>query len=191
MKPVVLDSLQGVEIPGQRQIWDRLPGESQRAFTAFQKYRDAERRTVSAVAQELTPPCSKQNAWRWSVRWRWEERASAFDVHEDQLHREEMARQRTDMNRRHMKLGILMQSIGAHALAELQQKVEQKLPLGLSAEEAKGLMDTGAKIERAAHGPEREHGQYTKINVILGEHKYEDEEEDAPPLLDGRKAKIN
>jgi hypothetical protein len=54
-------------------------------------------------------------------------------------------------------------------------------------------MDTGTKIERAAHGPERVHGGYTQINVVLGDHKYEDggEEEDEPPLLDTGKAKIN
>jgi hypothetical protein len=174
-RPVDL-ATQNIEPTGQRQMWDRFVGESARAFSAFVKFRDAaDKRSMTAVAQELS--CTKQNVGRWAFRWRWQERVSAFDVHQDQLHREEMARQRTDMNRRHMKLGILMQSIGAHAMAELQQKIEQKLPLNLPSDEARALMDIGSKIERAAHGPQREHGRYTAINVIYST-KADDPEED-------------
>jgi hypothetical protein len=162
-------------------MWVRFVGESAKAFSAFVKYRDAaEKRSMSAVAAELS--CSKQNIGRWSFRWRWEERCTAFDIHQDELHRAEMSRARTEMNRRHLKLGILMQSIGAHALAELQQRVEQKLPLNLTSDEARALMDSGAKLERAAHGPEREHGRYTAINVIYST-KYDDDEE--PPPIEG------
>jgi len=167
IKPVEIDSLQNVEPAGRRQLWDRLPGESQKAFGAFVKFRDANERHVTEVARELT--CSKQNVWKWSVRWRWEERAGAFDIHQDQLHQRQMARDRMEMNRRHVKLGVVLQSIGAHALAELQQRVEQKLALNLSATEAKELIETGAKIERAAHGPDHEDGQFAQIIVNLGD----------------------
>jgi hypothetical protein len=139
---------------------------------------------MSAVAAELT--CSKQNVGRWSWRWHWEERVTAFDIYQDELHRAEMSRARTDMNKRHLKLGILMQSIGAHALAELQQRVEQKLPLGLSADEARALMSEGAKMERSAHGPEREHGRFTEIHVHYATKFDDPDPDDGPPLLEGK-----
>jgi hypothetical protein len=107
-----------------------------------------------------------------------EERVAAFDVEQDRRHREKMARDRTEMDRRHLKIGMLMQSVGAHALAELQQRVEMKLPLNLSADEARGLLEAGAKLERSVHGPERE-SRYTAIHVILG---------DAEPIVDSAAA---
>jgi hypothetical protein len=39
-----------------------------------------------------------------------------------------------EMRERQVKLGMLMQSIGAHALAELQKKIEQGQPLNLTAD---------------------------------------------------------
>jgi hypothetical protein len=181
---VALESIEGVEMPGHRQIWERLPGESARAWSAFQKFRDAQNRTLSSVGEALTPPCSKQNVGRWSYRWRWQERVAAFDVHEDQVHREEMARARTEMDRRQMKLGIMMQSLGAHALAELQRRVEQKLSLDLSPSEARDLIAEGARLERAAHG-EREDGRYTQVIVNLGDSEAIGDEKVTPAFFDG------
>src|ERR1035437_7181152 len=57
-----------------------------------------------------------------------------------------------EMNERQCKLGMLMQSIGAHALAELQKKIEQGSPLNLTADQARDLVDAGRKMERAALG---------------------------------------
>jgi len=85
---VNLDALQNVEPARRRELWERLPGEPARAFRAFAMFRDAlERRVVSEVGAKLTPPCSRQNVWRWSFRWRWEERAAAFDVEQDRVQR--------------------------------------------------------------------------------------------------------
>lgn len=169
LQQVNLEALQNVEPARRRELWERLPGEPERAFQAFVLFRDAlDRRVVSEVGAKLTPPCSRQNVWRWSFRWRWEERVSCFDVDRDRRHREEMARQRTEMDKRHLKIGMLMQSVGAHALAELQQRVEMRLPLNLSADEARGLLEAGAKMERSVHGPGHE-SRYTAINVILGD----------------------
>jgi hypothetical protein len=57
-----------------------------------------------------------------------------------------------EMNERQCRMGMLMQSIGAHALAELQKKIEQGLPLNLTASQARDLVDAGRKMERAALG---------------------------------------
>jgi hypothetical protein len=183
LQQINLDALQNVEPARRRELWERLPGEPERAFQAFAIFRDAaERRVVSEVGAKLTPPCSRQNVWRWSFRWRWEERAASFDVDRDRRHRDEMARARTEMDKRHLKIGMAMQSIGAHALAELQQRVEMKLPLNLSADEARGFLEAGAKMERSVHGPGRE-SKYSVINVILGDAEPIPEPAEARPAL--------
>ena len=171
-----------------RTLWDRLPGESPRAWNAFVTFRDlAERRTLKAVAEVLN--CSVQNIHRWSDRWRWSERTLAYDIHRDEVERRELARGRLEMRRRHMRLGMQMQAIAAHALRELQAKVEQKLPLNLSPDEARALMQAGARLEADAIGPERE-GRYAHIVVNLGDHEYEGEGEDSTPEIEGEKKKL-
>jgi len=186
-RQIDLDALQNVEPAKRRQLWDRLPGEPERAFRAFTLFRDAAAaRHVSDVGAKLSPPCTRQNVWRWSFRWRWEERAAAYDVEQDRLHRDQMARDRVEMNRRHLRVGMLMQSLGVRALSELQARADQGLPLNLSADEARALLDAGARMERAAHGPERE-SRFTSINVILSEQR--DDEDDAP--LDGDKLLVD
>lgn len=42
-------------------------------------------------------------------------------------------------------------------------------------------MRTGAEIENKAIEPEKQ-GQFTKVSVIIGKHRYEDEPEPAPGL---------
>jgi len=83
-----------------------------------------------------------------------------------------------------------MQVIAAHALRELQGRIEQHLPLGLSADEARAFMQAGAKLEADAVGPEREASRYTQIVVNVGEHEYEDETESSPPRIEDEKKKL-
>jgi hypothetical protein len=89
-----------------------------------------------------------------------------------------------------MRLGMQMQVIAAHALRELQGRIEQHLPLGLSADEARAFMQAGAKLEADAVGPEREASRYTQIVVNVGEHEYEDETESSPPRIEDEKKKL-
>jgi hypothetical protein len=49
-----LDPPQRAEIVQSRELWDKLPTESQRAFDAFCRYRDAERRSFKKVADQLS-----------------------------------------------------------------------------------------------------------------------------------------
>jgi hypothetical protein len=185
-------NLQNIEPSGLRQPWDRRKDETQRAFAAFCIFRDSTDRKLANVAKVLTPACSVPNVARWSARHDWQERVLAYDVYRDEIDRQELARGRMEMRRRHLKLGIMMQSIGAHALAELQQKIAQKLPLNLTSDEAKSLLAAGAKLEGDALGPERDGGRYTQIVVSVGEHKYEDEGSVSPAaVIDGEKKLVN
>jgi hypothetical protein len=69
--------------------WDRQFGESRQAFAAFVVYRDmgrAERTVPDAYRQAKRKPNARQanGTWNgWSIRWRWPERADAYDEHMD------------------------------------------------------------------------------------------------------------
>jgi hypothetical protein len=59
------------------------------------------------------------------------------------------------MRKRHLLIGLQMQKIAAIALQELADKAAAGQPLGLSATEAKSLMDAGTELERAALGEKK------------------------------------
>ena len=56
------------------------------------------------------------------------------------------------MRRRHLQIGLRFQRIAVYALQELEAKAASGQPLGLSAEDAKTLLDAGSALERAALG---------------------------------------
>lgn len=173
-----------------RRAWNRMPKETSKAYAAFVRYRDqVDRRSYTSVAKELG--CSLPNVLRWARKWDWETRAAEFDIHQDDEQRAELARGRSAMRRRHLQIAMAMQNIAVVGLQELQAKVQQKLPLNLSADEVRSLLVSAAKIEHDALGPEREAGRYTEIIVHLGE--TDDEEygkEPEPPTIEGEE-KLN
>jgi hypothetical protein len=57
---------------------------------------------------------------------------------------------RRAMRRRHLAIALQMQAIAAHALRELQTKIEGGQPLNVSAEDARKLLDAGLRLERSA-----------------------------------------
>src|ERR1700674_5366692 len=161
-----------------REAWDRLPDESDRAWQAFVQYRDSENRSLTEIAKSSNFECSVSNISRWCVVHHWRDRTFSFDSDRDEKERAELARGRMAMRRRHLQIALAMQSIGAAGLQELQEKIRMKLPLHLTAEESRGLLDAGAKLERQTLGEGRD-SKYTKIVVNVGEYQDEEEYEDS------------
>jgi hypothetical protein len=56
------------------------------------------------------------------------------------------------MRRRHLSVGLRFQAIAVYALEELEKKMASGETLGLTAEDAKTLLDAGSALERAALG---------------------------------------
>src|ERR1035441_1161860 len=73
-----LDSLQATDPVESRELWDKRPDETAKAFGAFVLYRDAERRSFKIVGDQLN--CSPQNIYQWSSRFDWRGRYDAFDI---------------------------------------------------------------------------------------------------------------
>jgi hypothetical protein len=67
------------------------------------------------------------------------------------------------MRKRHLSIGLRMQAVAVHALEELEQKVAAGKPLNLSAEDAKTLLDAGAKLEREALGEKERDGDDASV----------------------------
>ena len=176
------ESLQDTQSTSDHHPWTRLKAESKRAYGAFLLYRDSEKRSLTDVGKQLMPPCSAPNVARWSAMYDWKGRAWAWDAHQDELQQKQEARDRTAMHKRHLKVAMLMQEIAVTALLELRAKAEQKLPLNMSAAEANHLLVEGSKLERLTLGVGKDRRQYTQINVILGRHEYDDEDEEQKAL---------
>jgi hypothetical protein len=159
---------QDADEQGPRQPWERRRTESVRAFAAFSLWLHAEKRQLIDVAAKLNPPCSVQNVSRWSHRHDWASRAWQFDLMREQEEREQQARDRMAMRKRHLQVSMLMQSIAVRGLEELRAKVACGTPLGLSPDECKNMMAEGTKLERLTLGTDRER-THTKIIVNLGD----------------------
>ena len=56
------------------------------------------------------------------------------------------------MRHRFAKQGIALQTIGAHGLAELIRKIEQKLPLNLTPEQIHSFIELGCLLKHQARG---------------------------------------
>lgn len=105
-------------------IWDRLPDETERAWAGFLLFRDAGvGRTLRAVARELHRghgSCVDD----WASKYRWWERAKAYDRHLDQVTQREAAKARRDMVRRHATLANNALSALQAPVDELQRRLE-------------------------------------------------------------------
>src|SRR6266852_976109 len=169
----VIEAAETAEQTGKRQLWERQVGESEKAYSAYQKYLNlSSRRTLREVA-ELSH-CSGQNIARWSRRWFWVARVQAYDVIEEEKFREQAARDRLAMRRRQIQLGVACQSVAAHGVRELQAKVASGQALNLGAEEIKSLLAIGSQLEGRGMGEEKD-SKFTKIVVNMGHHRYANE----------------
>jgi hypothetical protein len=84
-------TLSGMDIEKKKELWDRLENEPERAYRAFEVYRNlpsAERTLIAAYRQHVGNPeaAKPSDTWsRWSSEFAWRERAAAYDAHIDRL----------------------------------------------------------------------------------------------------------
>jgi len=176
-----LDTLQRAEKAehsGGRQVWQRMPQESAKAYAAFSKYRDmAERRTMARVAE--MSGCSSQNVERWARRWAWTQRTYEYDLVQEENFREQASRDRVAHRRRQIQIGQALQSVAVAGLNEWRARLEQKLPLNLQPEQIATLLKLGDELEARGLGEDEGLSRFTRIVVNLT---------DALPLPDTEEA---
>jgi len=171
-----LERAESAEQTGRRQLWERQPGESPKAFHAFRLFRDlAEKRTLAKVAQTLG--CSSTNVERWARRWAWTQRTYEFDLVQEEEWRQQAARDRIAMRRRQIALGQALQGVAAYGLREWQDRIAEKLPLHMRPDEIATLLKLGNELEAKGHGEEKDGGRFTRIVVnfnTLTDKKFEE-----------------
>jgi hypothetical protein len=85
-----------MDIEKKRELWDRLENEPERAYRAFESYRNlpsAERTLIEAYRRHVGNPdaAKPSDTWsRWSSEFAWRERAAAYDAHIDRLREKSM-----------------------------------------------------------------------------------------------------
>lgn len=89
----------------RRPPWDPLDREGGKAYAAFTLYRDLgpSDRSINRVVSE--GKCSRGQAGEWSGKYKWVERARAFDLYVDQRQREKAIRRILSTNERIADVG--------------------------------------------------------------------------------------
>lgn len=132
-------------IPEPEFAWDRQPGESEVAHTAFLLYRDQPpgERSYREVAQA----CGKNPSLmqRWSATHEWTRRVAAWDRHVDRQRQARIITEVGEMAARHVQLAIGMQ----------QKALEKLLTLdvdAMSPGDLNSFVRTATMVEREARG---------------------------------------
>lgn len=140
-----------------REIWERQDGETTKAYRAFSLYRDMppSRRSIARVAKAINDELVRQGGQRkpylvrqcqkWSSKYRWVERAHAYDDELDRIARAERAEAIREMARRQASLGRALQVIAGNRLKDIDIR-------NLSADDIRRYIETGVKVERLALG---------------------------------------
>jgi hypothetical protein len=135
-----------------KQPWDRLTGESSKAYAHFCLYRDMGL-TRSIRQMPSVSGCTSvvRQLSRWSSRWRWVKRCQSYDDHLQLQNRLRQEKERKDMLTRHGKIAVLGQNLVVKGIEKLLADVEQG-KRDLSASDASRLLDVSVKIERLSRG---------------------------------------
>jgi hypothetical protein len=132
--------------------YERQPGETAKAYAAFQVYRDLGiKRSVDEVGKRLygTQKGRKRGTTgrlrAWFTTWRWEERAAAWDDHLDQEARKAQEDARRSMAERHATMATSLQ-------LKALERLQKMKPEELDASEVLRYLVEAAKLERLARG---------------------------------------
>lgn len=117
------------------EAWERLAGETPRAYAAFRTFRDlGPSRTLLAL------PDARHTVRGWSVKHRWAERAEAWDAETYRLEDAQRLEAARAMNESHQRVARYLISEGLRAMQEHHD---------LTPHQAARYVDLGTRIERA------------------------------------------
>jgi hypothetical protein len=161
-------------IQSEHNAWDQLAEESSKAFHAFTVFRDQGwARTVKRVVEEEKK--AQAMIYRWSVAYRWRERAQAWDAFQDQLGQAQAVRTRMEMNKATLTIAQTMLTKAAQGYLALEtvRKVkdavtkEEKMQLAIKPGELLHILQCSHKLSQDLLGKSDE-DQVANIQVIFG-----------------------
>jgi hypothetical protein len=131
----------------ERQPWERRFDETNQAFKCFLRYRDMEHRSIKQLSLYYKKR-SVRTFEKYSVKYEWQKRVAAWDDFLDQRAQKLQVDGLADMHRRHIALGVGMQTAVVKELQALVNKIEQ----AVSEAKAKAVRE-GKDPAKAYHDP--------------------------------------
>jgi hypothetical protein len=142
--------------------WERWPGESDAAFSAFVIYRDlGPQRSLDAAstryhARDQSPTAQPQGGRgknkkcsgqirTWADRWDWRARAAGWDDEQDRQARQAMLQEILDMRKRHAQEAMMLQKAAMQRLQALD-------PQTLTQSQLLNYFVEATKLERLSRG---------------------------------------
>lgn len=193
---VAVERLGPIALAGDRDPWERQPGEDDLPWQAFTVYRDAPagRRTLTTVYETLNPGRkvgvdahhAPEPYPTWATHYRWSDRAVAYDIYQDTLFRQYLEGRRLAARVETADLGEAMHRKAAEALAAYnalayvrvkdKETGETKLVprSNMTIGELVKLAEIGVKLQRLALG--EQDGAGTKVAVGVQVQMVGDEE---------------
>ena len=122
-----------------RKLWERMDGESAKAFAAFCAYLElGDERSVRAVGQKLDK--SRTQIGKWSAAFKWVERAAAYDAEQWRAEREQEKRDAQRSGARKSQVGMGMRNEKIRTYNFPQDRVTDHR-IGLTQHNIEGFMD--------------------------------------------------
>lgn len=162
--------------------WEKQDGESAVAFEAFVLYRDmGVERGQHKVAEQLSK--SRALMGRWSRRWKWVERADAWDREQDRLERLALNKERRAAARRHASQFKALQTAALKFMeAKFGKAFDQIDAETMTIDQLIRIFDIASKGERLSLGePET-----TIEHQMNGGRDDDDERQPIPLTFSGR-----
>lgn len=158
-----------IAIIEDRDPWERQPKETEKAFEAFQIYRDmGVTRSLTRLAETLhgsypkrygTVQSARATAGAWAGQWAWQRRLEALNLHTDAVRRAEADDRRREMEASHqqladsLKFGVLARLRGLRGRGEGLPDIEALDPASIETyAEAAQVAKTVVQIDRLNAG---------------------------------------
>lgn len=111
----------------ERKPWDKLPTETNKAYTAFTIYLQfGVQRSLAKVAQHLNK--SKRNIEKWSIKYNWVERVTQFDEEQQKdLVNQEVLEHHANLfslKKKALETASALHRITVHGLNKLYKRIE-------------------------------------------------------------------
>jgi hypothetical protein len=131
--------------------WERLPGESGAAYSAFCAYRDVGlerniRKAVETAEKDKGKRDKRYRVWRnWCSQFRWRERAAEYDRYTEKMKQAEVRKTIEAQGEKH-------RAVTGKMLAVVEKKLDLMDPADLTQGTVTEWVETAIRAEREAAG---------------------------------------